>query len=349
MQAAQLALSQDASPSLDVLDTGGSPQGAAAAAQSAVAHGDGLILGPLTSGETASVAPIAQGAHVPVLAFTNDGSKAQPGVWPLGITPGQQVRRLVAAAQAQGKSRFAALLPGNDFGRAMAEALNAAVAAAGLQPPVTRTHGQGMASITTATRDVADYADRRGPIDAKIKAARALGTPEGRREAQELAHTPIPPPPFDTLLLADTGESLEEVAQLLPYYDVDRGSAQIIGPSLWADPATGSLAVAGAWYAAPDSNARAAFVQAYSAKYGVPPPSIADLAYDAASVARVALGQRGGDTNILTQPGGFVGSDGWFALQPDGKVQRGLAVFKIERGGPELADPAPQAAGSAGI
>ncbi len=24
---------------------------------------------------------------------------------------------------------------------------------------------------------------------------------------------------------------------------------------------------------------------------------------------------------ILTQPGGFVGTDGWFALPPDGQVQ----------------------------
>ena len=59
--------------------------------------------------------------------------------------------------------------------------------AAGLQPPNIRMHAAGMASITAAARDLSDYANRRGPIDAKIKAARALGTAEGRREAQELA------------------------------------------------------------------------------------------------------------------------------------------------------------------
>ena len=89
-----------------------------------------------------------------------------------------------------------------------------------------------MAAITAAARDLSDYANRRGPIDAKVKAARALGTPEGRREAQELVKTPIPPPPFDVLLLADTGDNLQEIAAILPYYDVDRSAVQIIGPAL---------------------------------------------------------------------------------------------------------------------
>jgi branched-chain amino acid transport system substrate-binding protein len=349
LQAAQLALQDNRGPSLDILDTSGSNTGAATAAHEAATHGDGLILGPLTSSETASVAPIARGAGIPVLAFTNDSSQSQPGVWPLGVSPDQQIRRLVVAAQAQGKSRFAALLPDSDFGRAMATALTKATEAAGLQAPNIKMHPAGMASITAAARDLSDYANRRGPIDAKIKAARALGTAEGRHDAQELAKTSIPPPPFDVLLLADTGEALQEIAAILPYYDVDRSAVQILGPALWADPSSGSRAFSGAWYAAPDSSTRSNLERDYAAKYNVPPPPLADLAYDAASVAKVIAGPRGSIIELLTQPGGFVGIDGWFALLPDGQVKRGLAVYKVEPGGPELIDPAPQSAGSPGI
>ena len=349
LQSAQLALQDNSGPSLDALDTGGTASGAAAAAQAAVAKGDSLILGPLTSSETASVSPIARGARIPVLAFTNDASQSQPGVWPLGISPDQQIQRLVAAAQAQGKSQFAALLPETDFGQAMAAALTKATQAAGLPPANVKMHSPGMASITAATRAVSDYADRRGPIEAKIKAARTLGTPEGRREAQELGKTSIPPASFNVLLLADTGEALQELAALLPYYDVDRSAVQIIGPSLWADRSSGSGAFSGAWYAAPDSSMRGNLERDYAAKYGTPPPSLADLAYDAASVAKVIVGPRGSNAAILTQPGGFVGVDGWFTLQPDGHVRRGLAVYKIEPGGPELIDPAPQSAAAPGL
>lgn len=350
LQAAQLALADNTGPELDVLDTQGTPAGAAAAAQTAIANRDSLILGPLTSGETAAVAPIAKGAGVPVLAFTNDPAQSQPGVWPLGITPNQQVRRLVASAVAQGKSQFAALLPDSDFGHAMVVALNAATQDANLPAPTIRMHSDGMPAITEAVRDLSDYADRRGPLDAKVRAARAEGTIEGRREAAELVKTtPIPPPPFNVLLLADTGEALQEVAAMLPYYDVSQSDVQFIGPAIWADPATSSASVMGAWYAAPDNNARTAFVNDYTGKYGVPPPAVSDLAFDAASIAKVLVGPRGADLSILTQPGGFVGSDGWFALQPDGHIQRGLAVFRLERGGPQMIDPAPQSAGSPGL
>ncbi len=341
LHAAQLALDGPDAPPLDAKDTGGTPEGAAAAAQSAIAEGAGLILGPLTSQETAAVAPIARPANVAVLAFTNDPSQAQPGVWTLGITPGQQVRRLVAAAQAQGKTQFAALLPDNDFGHAMEQALTQATTSSGLAAPTVRLHAPGMAAINAATRDLSGYANRRGPIDAQIRAARALGTPEGRRQAQDLARSSIAPPSFNALLLADTGEALAEIAAVLPYYDVDRSSVQIMGPALWASPASGAGQFGRAWYAAPDPAARGNFEQAYAAKFGSSPSPLADLAYDAGSIARV-MGGRGFSVGALTQPAGFVGADGWFALLADGQVRRALAVFAIERGGPQMVEPAPQ-------
>jgi ABC-type branched-subunit amino acid transport system substrate-binding protein len=346
LQAAQLALGS--APALDVIDTAGTPAGAVTAAQTAVANRDSVVLGPLTSAETSAVAPIAKAASIPVLAFTNDSSQAQPGVWTLGITPSQQIRRLVVAASAQGKTQFAALLPSTDFGHAMANGLTRALAAENLPPATVHMHGSGMAAITSATREVSDYADRRGPIEAKVKAARAEGTPEGRHEAQDLMKTPIPPPSFNVLLLADTGEPLQEIASLLPYYDVDRYAVQIVGPALWSDPSSGSGAVSGAWYAAPDNAARAGLERDYAAKYGSPPPPLADLAYDGASVAAAIISRGGAQTTVLTQPAGFVGTDGWLAFLPDGQVRRGLAVFRIERGGPALIDPAPQSSAASG-
>lgn len=346
LQAARLALPEGSVPPLDARDTGGTAQGAATAARAAIADGVGLILGPLTAAETAAVAPIARDAGVAVLAFTNATAMAQPGVWTLGITPDQQVRRLVSAAQGQGKTQIAALLPDNDFGRAMAEALNQATALAGLPQPAVRLHGAGMGAINAGAREISGYGNRRGPIDAQIKAARALNTPEGRAKARELARSPIPPPSFNALLLGATGESLQEIAAVLPYYDVDRWAVQIMGPAQWASPASGSGAVEGAWYAAPDPAARAVLEERFATRYSAPPPPLADLAFDAASVA-AALATRGGFSQAaLTQPAGFAGVDGWFALLPDGRVNRGLAVFRVERGGSSMIEPAPQAAGS---
>ncbi len=344
LKAAMLALAAPGAPKLDVRDTGGTPDGAAAAARAALAGGVALILGPLTSTETAAVAPLARAAGVPVLAFTNDPAQAQPGVWPLGITPVQQVHRLVEAARSQGKSSFAGLLPDSDFGRAMGNALQQAAPGA-----TVRYYGQGMNAINVATRDISGYASRRGPIDAQIRAARAQETPEGRKQAQELAKSSIPGPPFDTLLLADSGTPLAEIASLLPYYDVYAGSVRILGPAQWGLPGSGGGQFGGAWYAAPDPAARTAFEQAFTTKYGSSPPPLADLAFDAAAIALALDTRQGVSVAALTQPQGFVGSDGLLILLPDGHVRRGLAVFTVQRGGAQMVEPAPSTPGAPGV
>jgi branched-chain amino acid transport system substrate-binding protein len=344
LQAAQLALAAPGSPILIQEDTGGTAEGAATTVRAALAAGATMILGPLTAPEVSAASPAARSANVPMLAFSNDSAVAAPGVWLLGITPDQQVRRLASAAQQAGKSRFAALLPDNDFGRALASALSQAASANGLPPPNITFHGPGMGAIDQSVRALSDYDSRWAPIQDQIRAARAEGTAEGRQRADQLSHSALPPPPFDVLLLGDTGEALTELASVLPYYFVSPPAVQFMGPTLWSDPRSGASELRGAWYAASDPTARAAFVQAFTARYGASPPGPADLAFDAASIARVVTTGVG----TLTTPSGFTGADGWLALLPDGGVRRGLAVFQIGAGGAQIIQPAPTNAGMSG-
>jgi ABC-type branched-subunit amino acid transport system substrate-binding protein len=348
VNAAKLALGDPPPIVLDVHDTGGTPAGAAAAAQAAISGGAMLIIGPLTSGETAAVAGPARAASIPVLAFTNDPSRAQPGVWTLGITPVQQAHRLVGAVTAEGKTRFAAVLPETGFGQAMATALTQAVQAANLPAPDIRTYSGGMSAANSVMRDISGYASRRGPIDAQIKAARERHDAEGRKQAAELARSAIPPAPFDALLLADTGDKLVQLTSLLPYYDLD--SVRVLGPALWAEPAArGGARIGGAWFAAPDPAARSGFDAKYMAAYGSPAPGLADFAYDAAAIARVLAQSGDFSTAALSRPEGYAGVDGVLGLLPDGNVRRGLALFEIKGGAPVMIEPAPENLAGPGI
>jgi len=350
VNAAQLALAAPGSPPLDVRDTAGTPAGAAAAASAAIGAGAGLIIGPLTAAETAAVAPVARAAGVGVLAFTNDPAQAQPGVWTLGITPVQQVRRLVGAAMAQNKGRFAAALPNSAFGQSMATALTQALSAAGAPTPDIRFYESTNAGISGTIRDLSAYASRRGPVEARRRAALAQHTAEGRRTAAELSRESIPPPPFDSLLVAETGDRLAWLASFLAYYDIDAPTVQVMGPALWAAPAARSGAdLNGAWYAAPDPAARASFEGAYTTKYSASAPGPADFAYDAAAIGRVAAQEGGFSFAALCRPEGFAGVDGLLALLTDGTVRRGLAVFEINRGGPTVREPTPDSLTAPGI
>jgi branched-chain amino acid transport system substrate-binding protein len=345
VNAAKLGLGPGAA-SLEVLDTGSTAQGAAAAAKKAITDGAGLIIGPLTDTEAGAVAPVTTAAHVDVLSLTSDSSEARPGLWTLGITPAAQVQALVQAANSQGHGTIAALLPENPLGDAMGRALQTAGGSASVQ-----TYASGsFSSMNNALRALSDYASRRGPIDAQIKQLRGSHTVAGRQEAAKLERSPIPPAPFNALLIAETGSGLGELASLMPYYDVSPGPVLVLGPGLWAanPAAVGSAGFNGALYAAPDPAAATGFVASYTSAYGAPPSPLAAIAFDAAAIARVATANGQINQQAITNPSGFSGADGVLALDPDGSVRRGLAVFQIGGGSAQIVRPAPKSLSASG-
>ncbi len=317
-QAAELALFERGGRAVDFMpiDTGsGSASGAAQAARQAIGAGARIIVGPLTAAETSAASAPARSARVPVLAFTNDAAQSGPGVWTMGVTPAQQVRRAVGAAMAGGAQRFALVAPDDGFGRALAAAMRSVAAEWGLPDPVVVLH----ASRASAGAVAQDLAQR--------------GT-NG----------------IDAVMIGSTGTQARQIAGALGPAGLSSPPPRLLGHALWAqDAGLGQEpALHGAIFAAPDPASRQRFDARYEGAFGERPPRLAGVAYDAAGVAaRVVLtprGQTGPNTGEV-----FDGVDGPVRLQPDGVVQRGLALFAVEPSGEarmlERA-PSPGAAGS---
>jgi branched-chain amino acid transport system substrate-binding protein len=282
---------------------------------------------------------------VNVLSFTNDSTVAAPGIWPLGITPLQQVERVMQVAAGQGRTQVAALLPDTDFGRRLSDEISTESAKLSEPSPQIVFYDEDFNSVNRAVEQISDFAGRGQMIENEIRQARNLDTDAGRERARELEHQQIPPPPFNALFIgAIRGDTLAEFATFLPYYDVNQPQVQFLGPANWA-PLAPAMAhqpvLLGAMYAAPDPAAAAAFDAKYQTAYGAPPPSIADLAFDAAAIAKLAASNGGYTSSVLTAPAGFTGTDGTLVLQPGGQVQRGLAVFGVASGTPVTVAPAP--------
>ncbi|MFT8521666.1 penicillin-binding protein activator [Gluconobacter oxydans] len=355
--AAQLALSAKGSPALDVHDTN-APGGAEQAARDALSRGDAILLGPLTATETSAAAPLAVNAGKPELAFTSDSTQARPGVWVMGLTPEQQVRRMVDAARATGRRTFAAFLPDNAFGHAMGDGLARACRDAGLKEPQIVFHTMDAQNIDDGLKTLSAIETRQpaapAPTPTDVPAGPSAIDPTGETAANpagaaETGATPpatpgatpapapqavpVPPPPFDALVLADTGLELGRVITALQADHIDSSQVQIMGPALWKafDGKLGALH--GAWYAAPDAHDRMGYVAQYRALYRQAPSPVTDFAYDAAALAGSLIRQGGVTTQALTRPDGYMGVDGLFRLRPDGHVTRALAIYQIQRGG----------------
>ncbi len=351
-EAAQMALFDigGAAMVLLPLDTEGTPEGAARAAETAARDGARLILGPLFSASVAAVAPIARRAELNVIAFSSDRNVAGPGVYVMGLLPRQQVARVVGFAAGRGVTRIAALASAGIYGRTAVAALKEATAALGVElvdiayfPETARTASE----VSDIVRLFTDYDRRRGNLLAQ-KRALAGRDDEVSRETLRRLETldTLGEVGFDAVLIPDGGLALTTVAPLLPYYDVDPRTVRILGTAAWesADLAS-EPALVGAWFAAPPPEARRPFEDRFVKLFAHAPRRIATLAYDAVALAG-ALARMPDETGFaaaaLTNPSGFRGVDGLFRFNPDGTNERGLAVLEVTAKGLATVSPAPR-------
>jgi len=313
LDAAQMALYDLAGEQLELLsrDTKGTADGAAAAAQDVVGQGAQLIIGPLLAAEVQAVKPIAQNAHVPVIAFSTEAQLAGNGTYLMGFLPSEEVARVTAYAHAQGHTRFAVLAPNTAYGQVVADAVKNAVAANGATLSKSEFYDPDLTSMATAVKRFAGEG-----VD------------------------------YDALFLPEGGARLKVLVPQLPYFKIDPDQVKFLGTGLWDDPSLGTEpALDGGWYAAPAPEARAAFEDRFNSLYHHKPPRLATLGYDAMALAAVlARAPQGADFSdaAITNPNGFSGLDGIFRFRPDGLVQRGLAVLEVEHNGDTIIDPAPQ-------
>ncbi|MEO7787218.1 MAG: penicillin-binding protein activator [Sphingomicrobium sp.] len=303
--AANLALldSGDQTLRLTIYNSSGAG-GASAAAEKALAEGNGLILGPLLAEEVRAVAPVANRAEVPLVAFSNDEGVSGNGTYILGFTPSQSIDRVVGLARQKGMTRFGALVPTGLYGQRAAQAMLGAVRGAGGRMVALETYNRSAAGVRSAAASLV------------VKGA------------------------TDAVLIADAGRIAAIAAPFLKGEGKLLGtelwaSERILG----ATPA-----LRGAWYAAAPEMRFAQLSTRYKARYGKAPFRIASLGYDAVLLAVRSsrdwpLGGRF-PAAALRDRDGFAGVDGIFRFDRRGIAQRALEVRQVGTTGTTIVSPA---------
>jgi ABC-type branched-subunit amino acid transport system substrate-binding protein len=318
-QAAELAVFERETRAVELIvkDDKGTPDGAKAAAEDALKQGATLILGPLYAKSVTAVAPIARKAGVPVVAFSTDRQVAGNGVYLMSFQPAPEVERIVAFAAKNGKLRYAALIPGDDFGKLVEPVFRDAVARAGGTIVALESYPANANALLEPLR--------------KISAVIVQAEKEGA--------------PIDALFLPGGQEYLELLGRLVPIAKIDVRKVKVIGTGGMDYPNAGrDAALVSAWYPGPDPRGWSEFAQKYAKTYQGAPPRIAGFAHDAVSMA-IALASdssgQGFGAAALTRANGFTGVDGAYRLLPDGTTDRALAILEVQKFGPTVIEPAP--------
>jgi ABC-type branched-subunit amino acid transport system substrate-binding protein len=317
--AAEMALAEFKQPNISLLvqDDGGTPQGAANAAQQAIAGGAEIIVGPLFAQSVTAVGQVARQRGIPVIAFSTDASVAARGVYLLSFLPESDVRRVVDYAVSRGKRSFAALLPDNAYGSVVEAAFQQEVARRGGRVLALEKYPVDPGRMSEAVRRVAQAANQ-----------------------------------VDAIFIPDDPATTSRVAEQLAAARVNLKRVQLLGTGLWGGDGAqlgSDKNLDGGWYPAPEAAGYRSFVQRYRARYNQEPVRTATLSYDAVALVAALVKTQGTQRftdQVLTNSSGFAGIDGVFRFRPDGTNDRGLAVLRVAPGGPQVISPAPKTFGS---
>lgn len=318
LDAAQLALFSANEPGITLMpiDTESKDDKVAASTRQAIDQGAKIIIGPVFSRTTSVVARTAKPYAVNVLSFSNDKTLAGNGVFLLGFMADEQIKRVTSYAVGQGITDFYALVPSDTYGNLALTSLRQAA-----------VEGNGTIIKTEF------YSPKGNDLALSV-----------RNIAESLKHSSSSTP--KALFIPEGGEKLRTITRLLAEQNIDKSTVRLIGTGQWDDAATiQNSYLSGAWFAGTPLEQHKLFDTNFQQYYGYKPLRIASLAYDAmALVCNVAAQSQGTNFSreMLTNPRGFVGTDGIFRLQPNGITERKLAVLSIDNGTVNIIDPSPQ-------
>ncbi|MFC4271511.1 ABC transporter substrate-binding protein [Sneathiella chungangensis] len=352
LKAANIALFDLANGQVQLLpfDTQGTPRGAESAAAEALVSGAELILGPLFSSSVATVRPLAQSRGVNVITFSTDTTVAGDGVYVMGLTVGQQIRRVMEFAYRQGLFNFAVLAPNTPYGDAVVRNVTETTGNLGLFLDRTVRYpvnvAPGSQDLHEIAKTLGDYDLRHKQLLKEIQLYKSKEDDQSKDYVKRLEKLDtFGEVTFDALVIPEGGARLKELASLLSYYDVDPEIVQFIGTGLWEDPSlSAEPALVGGWFSAPAPAKAAEFRKRFESLYGYQPSRIASLAYDAMALAGI-MALDPVDARFkredIENPSGFTGYDGIFRFPENGVAERGLAVLEVGPKGQLVLEPAP--------
>lgn len=291
---------------LQIYDDRGTFEGGQAAAQSALADGAKIIVGPLLSTATAGAEPVARAAGVNVLSLSNNPSVAGPGTYLIGVTPGAAATTLVSFGRSRGLTNFGVLYVQGEASETIRDSVVAAVNAGGGRVVSTQAYPFSQQGVNDTVSIMAATLANAGA---------------------------------NAVILTDRSTA-GLVADGLRANGLSPAQAMMMGLQPWGQDADtlNRASLQGAVYAAPDPGPLSAFEGRYLTAYGERPNELAVLAYDGIGAIGAMIAEaraKGGSpfsTARITQPNGFAGANGAFRFLPNGLSQRNLAVIEVSGG-----------------
>ena len=309
----ELAFFKMQNPNIELLyfDTAGGDK-VIEAANSAISSDVDVIIGPLFSDSVKAIKPLFNELDIPILSFSNNIDVAEEGVWVLGYLPEQQIDQLVDFAVARGKQNFGILSSSSQLGKKITKSA------------VNKLTEYGLSPRTVLTISNIEDMDQNELLN-KIKIfAQYIDT-----EKDPLT---LPPPVFDTVLIAGDTSFILQVAPILSYYDLGPDRALFIGIDRWNIPKMlNEPSLQNAILTLPTRPADEKFNKVWESEFKIDSNDLARISFDATALV-IATANINSDASLserlVGQPG-FIGFSGQFKMSRTGLTERIFEIMKI--------------------
>lgn len=300
--AAELAIEDLGSNVMELVikDTGGTPAGAITATEEAINEGSSVILGPVFSSSVTSARSVISQSNRPLIGFSSDPTAAGPGGYLISFLPDQLIGKSIDFALSQGRRTFAAIVPSGAYGSLVERKIRSSL----------QSQGGTLLGITK-------YQYNNDSVQAAIS------------ELVDAAKS------ADVIFIPDGGNSPVVIARQLKRAGVDLSQKLLMGTGQWRNSNLSAPDLQGAIFADMDQTRFDVFKQRYSQRFGSEPTVNAALGYDAVLLVGGLLREKPGRQITRTEierRQGFIGASGVFRFLPDGRNERGLAIFQVQDG-----------------
>lgn len=343
LKSAQMALFDIDMDNIELLpfDTKGTSLGATNAMNKAVTNDVKLVIGPLFSDSTRAILNIGYENDVNIVSFSNDEKLIEEGVFLLGISPREEVKRILNYALDQNITLFNTLVPNNTYGAIIADELRNTVRQSDAYVPKTEFYHNNKSTIRSSVRRVMQSLISASEEKMKMR--------DKKNQTDELLQNPdlLPKIEYKALLIPDVDKNINTILSRIHLYNLQDNNILLLGNSKWLDNPLLYAEypyVRDAWFAGIDPAPKQIFNKRFKSTYGYEAPVISALAYDAVALSAV-LSKFGNDFSYaaITNKRGFIGASGMFRFRNNGSSQRALSIMQLdENGGVKVISPAPQ-------
>jgi len=309
----ELAFFKMRNPNIELLyfDTAGGEQ-AVNAANEAISNNVDVVIGPLFSDSVSAVKPLLKASNIPVLSFSNNIDVAEPGVWVLGYLPEHQISQLVDFAVARGKQNFGILSSNSQLGKKITKAA------------INQLADYGLSARTVFELDNISQMEQEELLSQIKTFAKYVDTSKDPLT--------LPPPAYDTVIIAGDTDFILQVAPILSYYDLGPDRALFMGIDKWNQPKMlNEPSLQNAILTLPKRPAEEKFNNVWQSEFTFESNDLAKISFDASAMViatAVANAPIPLADDLATQPG-FIGFSGQFKLSKSGLTERVFEIMEI--------------------